>query len=109
MIRCVDCRVEFDPADSLMGSEGQCQDCWESECDRSWWRYMKVLDEHDGRIFRGEIPLEVRADIAAFLHAARVPPRSSYGIHGAITRGYGALDECGFWEYPLPDGEAVEL
>ena len=42
---CFDCGEEFDPRDSLMGEEGQCQDCWEAECDRSWWAMMKRLDE----------------------------------------------------------------
>ena len=34
-------------------------------------------------------------------------PHVSTGIHGYITRGYGNLDEMGFWEFPLPDGEYV--
>lgn len=35
-------------------------------------------------------------------------PRVSTGIHGCLTYGYGKLDENGFWEFPLPDGEQVE-
>jgi hypothetical protein len=42
---CVDCGQEFDPCESLMGDEGQCQLCWEAVCDRSWWEYMRRLDE----------------------------------------------------------------
>lgn len=34
-------------------------------------------------------------------------PKCSTGIHGYITYGYGDLDELGFWEFPLPDGEWV--
>lgn len=34
---CVDCQQPFDPSASLMGEEGQCQMCWENQCDRSWW------------------------------------------------------------------------
>ena len=45
MKTCIDCGEEFDPRDSLMGEEGQSQDCWEAECDRSWWAMMKRLDE----------------------------------------------------------------
>jgi hypothetical protein len=28
--------------------------------------------------------------------------RSSQGICGSTTYGYGKLDSCGYWEYPLP-------
>jgi hypothetical protein len=42
---CKDCGAEFDPRDSLMGDEGQCQMRWEAECDRSWWAEMKRLDD----------------------------------------------------------------
>jgi hypothetical protein len=42
--RCKDCGKEFDLRDSLMGEEGQCQECWEAQCDRAWWAYMKQLD-----------------------------------------------------------------
>jgi hypothetical protein len=37
VVRCTDCGKEFDPRESLMGDEGQCQLRWEAECDRSWW------------------------------------------------------------------------
>ncbi len=45
MKTCVDCKQEFDPRESLMGDEGQCQLCWEAQCDRSWWECMRRLDE----------------------------------------------------------------
>lgn len=41
--------------------------------------------------------------------AAGQKPGASTGIHGYITYGYGELDEFGFWEYPLPDGEFVGI
>lgn len=41
--RCVDCGLKFDPAESLMGTEGQCQDCWEEDCNRAWWEYVGGL------------------------------------------------------------------
>lgn len=31
-----------------------------------------------------------------------VKPSVSTGICGFLTVGYGKLDECGYWEYPLP-------
>jgi hypothetical protein len=37
LIICRDCGQPFDAQESLMGPEGQCQLCWESECSRSWW------------------------------------------------------------------------
>ncbi len=108
-IYCVDCREQFDPANSLMGSEGQCQDCWEEQCNASWWRLMKRLDEADGRRWSGwaAIPDGVNEGIAAFLEAAGRKPKISTGIHDRITRGYGRLDEFGLWQFPLPDGEEV--
>jgi len=47
------------------------------------------------------IPAEMRHEIACFLAAAGVRPSCSTGIDGLLTRGYGRLDEFGFWEYPL--------
>ena len=61
--------------------------------------------EHD---FDFPIPLHEREAIAARMLAEGVRPKCSTGIHGYITRGYGTLDQFGFWEYPLPDGEFVE-
>jgi hypothetical protein len=49
-----------------------------------------------------ELPLEARYEIAAFLEAAGARARWSTGIDGYLTRGYGSLDEWGFWQYPLP-------
>jgi len=43
----------------------------------------------------------MRHEIACFLAAAGVRPSCSTGIDGLLTRGYGRLDEFGFWEYPL--------
>jgi predicted nucleic acid-binding Zn-ribbon protein len=43
VITCTDCGQSFDPRDSMMGDEGQCQGCWEKECDRSWWSYHNAL------------------------------------------------------------------
>ena len=54
-------------------------------------------------MIKSRIPLEVRADVAAFFQAVGVRPCYSTGIHGLITRGYGRLDDYGFWEYPLED------
>ena len=41
-MKCKGCGKEFDPSDSIMGDEGQCQcqDCWELECDAAWWRMV---------------------------------------------------------------------
>ena len=47
---CTDCGKPFNPRESLMGEEGQCQLCWEAQCDRSWWEYMRYLDEVLGPI-----------------------------------------------------------
>ena len=44
---------------------------------------------------------------AKLLEANGVKFQCSTGIHGYITRGYGDLDEYGFWQYPLEDGEYV--
>lgn len=115
MIRCLDCGKQFDPLDSMMGDEGQCQLCWEAECSRSWWAMMKLLDEELGPIIdrTASTPwMEVngpalRASIAEFLEAAGSRRCCSTGIHGHITYGYGPLDEFGFWRYPLADGEYV--
>lgn len=24
-----------------------CQDCWEAECDKSWWQMVIAIDEYD--------------------------------------------------------------
>jgi len=47
---CTNCGREFDPRESLMGEECQCQLCWEAECDRSWWEYMGQLDASLGPV-----------------------------------------------------------
>jgi hypothetical protein len=48
------------------------------------------------------IPLDVRADIGAFLHAAGVHPMVSTFIDDeTITHGYGELDGYGDWEFPV--------
>jgi hypothetical protein len=103
LVCCLDCGLDFDLATSLMGSENQCQDCWEADCNRSYW-----AARNHAVIARG-IPDGVKEDIAFFLQAAGRKPFVSTGIHGGITRGYGGLDEYGFWQYPLPDldSEAV--
>jgi hypothetical protein len=43
MRACVDCGKQFDPADSMMGDQGQCQNCWEAHCDRTWWAMHNAL------------------------------------------------------------------
>jgi hypothetical protein len=50
MKTCTDCGQTFDPRESLMGEDGQCQLCWEAECDRSLWEYMRLLDQVLGPI-----------------------------------------------------------
>lgn len=40
---CKTCGKEFDPADSLMGDLGQCQECWEEHCDKTWWEMHDSL------------------------------------------------------------------
>jgi hypothetical protein len=81
------------------------------ECDRAWWERMRALDEQRGPLERitwmdvnGDA---LRSEIAAFLEAAGVRPNVSTGIHDHLTYGYGGLDEWGFWEFPLRDGEYV--
>lgn len=35
------------PHDGWPGENGEdqlCQDCWERECDKSWWQMVKALD-----------------------------------------------------------------
>ena len=54
------------------------------------------------------VPVEQREERARQLLAAGAKPSCSTGIHGFITCGYGMLDQYGFWQYPLPDGERVE-
>jgi len=37
-------------------------------------------------------------------------PKFSSGICGSITAGYGELDECGYWQFPLyPGWEYLDL
>ena len=102
---CNDCKRDFDPAESLMGEEGQCQDCWEHECDRSWWAFMKRLDEALGPVREADIshpiPDNVRREMALFFQAAGRRPCASTNIADQLSRGYGQLDEYGFWEYQL--------
>ncbi len=45
--------------------------------------------------------------IASILFNSGCKPNISTGIHGYITYGYGDLDDFGFWEFSLPDGEYV--
>ena len=35
------------PHDGWTGEDGSqlCQMCWESECDKSWWAMVKILEE----------------------------------------------------------------
>lgn len=112
MIRCVFCGKEFDPASSLMADQGECQECWERECDDSWWACMRRLDEQLGPIVERTTWMDVNGDalrvsIAEFLQAAGARSGCSTGIHGCITRGYGPLDGFGFFRFSLPDGEYV--
>lgn len=41
---CLHCAKTFSPDSSLMGDEGQCQDCWESEVSKSWWEMVYKLN-----------------------------------------------------------------
>jgi hypothetical protein len=41
---CTDCNQPFNPEDSLMGDEGQCQNCWEAESSRGWWLELLSLE-----------------------------------------------------------------
>jgi len=52
-------------------------------------------------------PIESRQRKALEMKAAGITPSCSTGIHDYITYGYGILDQFGFWQYPLPDGEYV--
>lgn len=51
-----DLQVQFckcgEPHDGWPGDDGGelCQMCWEAQCDRSWWEYMRRLDEVLGPI-----------------------------------------------------------
>lgn len=48
-------------------------------------------------------------EIAQFLFELEVPPTFSTGIDGSDTAGYGKLDDCGFWQYPLQPKQVAEL
>ena len=43
LMKCRKCESLFDPSDSTGGCEGieLCQDCWERDCDDSWWEMMR--------------------------------------------------------------------
>lgn len=43
---CQECGLVFDVEDSLMGDEGQCQNCWEAEASRGWWLEVLSLNVH---------------------------------------------------------------
>jgi hypothetical protein len=45
-VNCKDCKQTFDPDDSLMGDEGQCQNCWEAEASRGWWLEVVALNRN---------------------------------------------------------------
>jgi hypothetical protein len=68
------------------------------------WRRDKVIaTEKPG----ANASLEDCKNWAETLRAQGIRPRCSTGIHGCITYGYGNLDDNGFWQYPLEDGEYV--
>lgn len=67
---------------------------------------MGRLADEEERAFAE--PTEAREGIARQMQAAGVTPHVSTGIHGRLTYGYGMLDQFGFWQYPLPDGEDVK-
>ncbi len=50
----------------------------------------------------------MKRSIAKLLKFLGFKPKRSTGIHGYLTYGYGKLDEYGFWEYSLPDGEYIK-
>jgi hypothetical protein len=54
------------------------------------------------------VPIHFREVEARRRQAAGEKPCVSTGIHGRLTYGYGMLDQFGFWQYPLPDGEDVK-
>lgn len=61
-----------------------------------------AFPDFEGPRDKHRIPLDVRADIGAFLHAAGARPSVSTFIDDeTITHGYGRLSEFGDWEYPV--------
>lgn len=46
--------------------------------------------------------VSVNRIIARVLYMTGKIPHYSTGIHGGLTKGYGELDEYGFYQYPLP-------
>ena len=80
--------------------------CWQAGSDNA------QIDELEKELAEEQaafaVPLEERQAIAWRRFKAGEKYLCSTGIHGYITRGYGLLDDNGFWQYPLPDGERVE-
>jgi hypothetical protein len=44
-MNCVNCGEVFNPESSLMGDEGQCQNCFEAEASRGWWLEIIALNK----------------------------------------------------------------
>ena len=42
---CKKCRQEFWEEDSTGSDFDLCQDCWEADCDKSWWQMVEALDD----------------------------------------------------------------
>lgn len=57
-MKCARCEHVFAPADSVGGNFDLCQDCWESECSRSWWVLVAALsfDEKASEMPERDLP-----------------------------------------------------
>lgn len=57
-MKCARCKHDCAPADSVGGNCDLCQDCWESECSRSWWVLVAALsfDEKASEMHERDLP-----------------------------------------------------
>jgi len=99
-MKCARCEHIFAPADSVGGNFDLCQDCWESECSRSWWVFVAALSfdqkasempEYDlPRLYdpdaEGENPKDRIGETKPPLHL--IPPAAE--ILEAVVMGLGA-------------------
>jgi hypothetical protein len=44
----------------------------------------------------------MKTQIAIILYKLGIPWKTSTGICGSITRGYGRLSDYGYWKYQIP-------
>jgi len=65
----------------------------------------KILTLRKDSKMKVEMRLGMKRFIAKILKFLRFKPKCSTGIHGLKTSGYGKLDQFGFWQFPLSDGE----